>query len=43
MTSRRDALAVSRASCRLRFISAPEWITTRSAPIQEAARQAPVI
>ncbi len=38
-----EAPAVSRASFRLRFISAPEWITIRSAPIQEAARQAPVI
>ena len=34
---------MSRASRRVRFIRAPEWITTRSAPIQTAARQAAVI
>ena len=39
-TSRRVSRAVSRASRRVRFISAPEWIVTRVAPIQSAARQA---
>ena len=40
---RRDSLAVARASRLLRFIRAPEWITTRPAPIQSAAWQAAVI
>ena len=43
MTARRDSLAVSRASRRVRFIRAPEWITTRPAPIQSAAWQAAVM
>ncbi len=43
ITSPRERRAVSRASRRVRPISAPEWITTRSAPIQSATRQAPVM
>ena len=34
---------MSKASRRVRFISAPEWITTRVAPIWSATRQAPVM
>ena len=37
ITSGRVLRAISWASRRVRFIRAPEWMTTRSAPIQEAA------
>ena len=42
-TSFNERKAISWASRRVRFISAPEWITTRAAPIRSATRQAPVI
>lgn len=43
MTAFREGMAMSRASRRVRFIRAPEWITTRVAPIQSAASQAAVM
>jgi hypothetical protein len=40
ITAFREGMAISMASRRVRFMRAPEWITTRLAPIHSAASQA---